>query len=265
MGEHTGSDVRFYSRDALGNTRAIVDGKGTVINTYAYKPYGEVVIGQIRNSSVDPRFLWVGSWGYRSTFQLWQTHYVRARHYSNPLGAWTTRDPLWPSEPGWRYVDGRVMSSADPTGLACSPPDPCKRCKKRYGTSFPLGCDLNFFITVTQLVAKYCKGTCPSLTPRDFMCQAFAESDCQSSGNDTGNNKGFFQISPNIWKSYGCDSLGPYDPGVRDPLKNAECAIKAICKSSTRAFKCSLSNWGTKTGAGSKFRCCKDCISGITV
>ena len=44
------------------------------------------------------------------------SHYVRARHYSNVTGGWSTVDPLWPDESAYGYVSGRPTRWIDPTG-----------------------------------------------------------------------------------------------------------------------------------------------------
>ncbi|MBL8067372.1 MAG: hypothetical protein JNM28_02900 [Armatimonadetes bacterium] len=109
----------MYIRDGLGSVVATADSQGNVLNTYMYKPSGAV--WQKTCSAPDPRFLWCGTWGYRAGGSAWNSHYVRARHYSHNSGAWTTVDPLWPSEPAYRYVGGRAMGAADPSGMNVRP------------------------------------------------------------------------------------------------------------------------------------------------
>ena len=53
-----------YLTDALGSVTATVTGAGVVENTYRYKPYGEQLAKTGTGS--DPKFLWVGRWGYRN-------------------------------------------------------------------------------------------------------------------------------------------------------------------------------------------------------
>ncbi|MBX3107815.1 MAG: hypothetical protein KF743_01410 [Fimbriimonadaceae bacterium] len=112
----------MYIRDGMGSVVATADSKGNVLNTYMYKPSGAV--WQKTGSAPDPRFLWCGTWGYRASSNSWNSHYVRARHYSHNSGAWTTVDPLWPSEPAYGYVGGRPTRAVDPSGtvtcLGCS-------------------------------------------------------------------------------------------------------------------------------------------------
>lgn len=98
-----------YIRDALGNVMETVNGDGTTLNTYNYKPFGDVL--SKTGSAPDPKYLWCGTWGYRANGAKWVSHYVRARHYSFADAAWTSVDPLWPSEMPYGYVEGRVMTA----------------------------------------------------------------------------------------------------------------------------------------------------------
>ncbi|MBL8067375.1 MAG: hypothetical protein JNM28_02915 [Armatimonadetes bacterium] len=123
----------MYIRDGLGSVVATADSKGNVLNTYMYKPSGAV--WQKTGSAPDPRFLWCGTWGYRASSNSWNSHYVRARHYSHNSGAWTTVDPLFPGEMAYGYAGGRVTSAVDATGLQ-------KQQKQKYVAphSFPEAC-----------------------------------------------------------------------------------------------------------------------------
>jgi RHS repeat-associated protein len=100
----------------------VTNALGSVVATYkdgwltadrGYDPYGET---RAEWNDVG-RFGWVGGLGYRETRREWVSHYVRARHYGSPMGMWTSVDPLWPSEPAFGYVGGRIVKSRDPSGL----------------------------------------------------------------------------------------------------------------------------------------------------
>ncbi len=114
-----------FLTDALGSVTAEID--QTCAKTFdgRYKPYG----GDLTTTGTRGKYGWIGSWGYRETGLSASSHYVRARHYSKTSGNWTTVDRLWPSEPTYSYVTNRIVSVADPSGLApCSDPDPCRDC-----------------------------------------------------------------------------------------------------------------------------------------
>jgi YD repeat-containing protein len=91
IGEKTTGGSRIdYMRDALGNVTGTLDQNAQVINRYRYKPYGELLAKT--GTGPDPKFRWVGSWGYRHTSKRFSDVYVRARHYSSQLAQWTTVD-----------------------------------------------------------------------------------------------------------------------------------------------------------------------------
>ncbi len=47
--------------------------------------------------------------------------YVRARRYPHLDSGWTTRDPFWPSEMPYGYVNGKPMANSDPSDIS-----PCR-------------------------------------------------------------------------------------------------------------------------------------------
>ena len=61
IGESTGGVRTDYLTDALGSVTATVDQSASVVNTYRYKPYGELLAKTGTGS--DPIFGWVGSQG----------------------------------------------------------------------------------------------------------------------------------------------------------------------------------------------------------
>lgn len=62
-------------------------------------------------------FTWAGGYGYRQTGLAYSSVDVRARYSSKLDAGWTTRDPLWPTEMPYGYVEGRVMSAVDYWGM----------------------------------------------------------------------------------------------------------------------------------------------------
>ncbi|MCB0826047.1 MAG: hypothetical protein KDC26_07650 [Armatimonadetes bacterium] len=121
LGEHDVSSGQTlqYARDALGNVRKTIDSDtGNVVHSYIYKPWGEIW-QTTGTGATSRRFCWIGSWGYANTNRHYQfnSYYVRARHYSGVMGAWMTRDPLWPMEMPYGYVNGRVYLAVDPSGM----------------------------------------------------------------------------------------------------------------------------------------------------
>ena len=114
QGQTTAGVRTDYLTDALGSVVATVNSSAQVINTYRYKPYGERLAKT--GAGADPRFLWVGTPGYRVTSRSHSSHYVRVRTYAEQEGGWTTVDVFWPFEPAYVYVNATPTSEIDPSG-----------------------------------------------------------------------------------------------------------------------------------------------------
>jgi RHS repeat-associated protein len=127
LGEVTNGVMRNYGTDALGSVVATYS-NGALENTYAYKPYGSTLAKT--GTVADPSFLWNGGRGYRAVALQMATHYVRARHYSAVSSQWTTVDSVWPRQPPYSYVNGRVINFVDPSGRKiCNPKPTCTSIK----------------------------------------------------------------------------------------------------------------------------------------
>ncbi len=106
--------TRSYGHDALGSvTETFVN--GALENTYRYKPYGGLLAKT--GTGADPRFLWNGGSGYRTTTLPQSSYYVRRRHYSNISALWTSGDPVWPTQPLLVYVASDPVNGVDPSGM----------------------------------------------------------------------------------------------------------------------------------------------------
>jgi|GEM_PF-4538843 len=117
IGESTNGVRTDYLTDALGSITATVDNHGNVLNTYRYKPYGGLL--SKTGTAPDPRFMWTGNTGSRTTKAPGAEQYNRARHYGTTQAQWTTRDPMWPNERSYGYCFGDPITATDPFGLAC--------------------------------------------------------------------------------------------------------------------------------------------------
>jgi len=81
--------------------------------TARYKPFGS----SLAQSGVAPSFRWNGIWGIRAMDRNFSEYYVRARHYTTNPGSWTARDPLWPLQPAYIYVNNNPLKYVDRNGM----------------------------------------------------------------------------------------------------------------------------------------------------
>jgi RHS repeat-associated protein len=114
IGETTSGVRTDYMSDALGSVTGTLNASQAVVNTYRYKPYGELLAKT--GSAADPAFMWNGTTQSRRTGLAFSGQYNRARHYGTRQGQWTTVDPLWPSERAFVYVSGNPVRWTDPSG-----------------------------------------------------------------------------------------------------------------------------------------------------
>ena len=90
-------DEHYYLQDANFNVTAVVDDQGTVVERYAYTPYGEVTILE-SNFTADPdnksdianEYLYTG----RRLDPETGLQINRYRYYHSGLGRWVNRDPI---------------------------------------------------------------------------------------------------------------------------------------------------------------------------
>ena len=114
IGESTNGVTTTYLNDESGSVTATAQG-GTLFNRYLYSPYGNVI--SRAGAGVDPRFLWVGSPGVRSTARAYAENYARERHMSSVLASWTTTDSFWPDMDAYAYANCNPTTYSDPSGL----------------------------------------------------------------------------------------------------------------------------------------------------
>lgn len=141
IGERTEGQPRVdYLTGPVGSVTATANDQGQVVNRYRYKPYGQLLAKT--GSGADPRFLWVGSWGYRQTGNPDSEVYIRGRHYATTRAVFTTNAPFFArigfGEPGYTYAMCNPINVTDPSGMLpaslvaspipCSPEPACCCC-----------------------------------------------------------------------------------------------------------------------------------------
>ena len=114
-----------FLTDALGSVTTTLDDSGAVQNTYRHKPFGGLLAKT--GAAADPRFLWVGAFGYRQGSAPSSLQYVRARHFWPTGAVWTSVDLLWPDQHPYEYAVSNPTTIIDSLGLSPCP-TPCCCC-----------------------------------------------------------------------------------------------------------------------------------------
>lgn len=120
IGEKSAGQVRTdYMVDPLGDVIGTTNKDNSVNRAYRYKPFGALLASSGTGS--DPRFRHVGAHGIRDTARVNAEEYMRARHYSNRSGAFTTVDPVPEPEARFEapyiYVRQNPTTHIDPSGM----------------------------------------------------------------------------------------------------------------------------------------------------
>jgi RHS repeat-associated protein len=131
MGYESGGVKKDFLTDHLGSITAEIDQNQNRTFETRYSAFGR----NNWSTGTGCGFGWVGSFGYRETGLFHMSHYVRARHYSNVTGGWSTVDPLWPDESAYGYVGGRSTGVTDPSGQASIPCKPFMNCLRAHSKS----------------------------------------------------------------------------------------------------------------------------------
>ena len=106
---------KFYHFDEMGNTAFLTGDDGSVTDTYAVTPYGDVAdhVGQADNP-----FTWQGEYGVMQ--EAPGLYYLRARHYDAALGRFLSPDLEIQSDPRsaepYSYARGNPLLYIDPFG-----------------------------------------------------------------------------------------------------------------------------------------------------
>ncbi len=111
----SGGSPYCYHFDATGHTIALTDAGKTVVNKYAYTPFG-VLAGQ--EEAVEQPFKFVGQFGVMTENNGW--YYMRARSYDPEMGRFISEDPLGFGGGDvnlYAYVSNDPVNLVDPEGL----------------------------------------------------------------------------------------------------------------------------------------------------
>ena len=110
-----GGASAWYTFDAIGNTSALTNAVGDVINTYGYEPFGETLY---QTGAISNPFQFVGELGI--TAESVGLDFMRARFFDEGIGRFTQCDPiglLGDYSNTYRYVFNSPSHFFDPEGL----------------------------------------------------------------------------------------------------------------------------------------------------
>ena len=119
-----------YLLDFLGSVTGEVDALAALSGVRRFKPSGEKYSGALVFRG--PGF--TGASGSRHTMVPFAEQYNEQRVLSTRLMQWTTRDPIWPRELPYGYVNGNPTTRIDPSGLEQVRVQICAFINKRQNT-----------------------------------------------------------------------------------------------------------------------------------
>ena len=169
-----GGERYHLHRDALGSVVAATDSSGTVVERYAYDPYGKPFIFDgggtaIAASGIGNPYMYT-SRRYNGSTGLYD---YRARQYDPVAGRFLQRDPLGYSDGQnlYQYATSRATLLNDPLGLVAPGKTVCiskgiKPFKKKIsGSVGPVSWSAGIKV---KLKASVCLKCCPPGTPRAY-------------------------------------------------------------------------------------------------
>lgn len=109
------NELYCYHFDATGHTVAVTNAAGSMVNKYAYTPFGTIA-NQVE--AIAQPFKYVGQYGVMSEPN--SLYYMRARYYDPHAGRFISEDPMG-FDAGdvnlYAYVQNNPIMGVDPSGL----------------------------------------------------------------------------------------------------------------------------------------------------
>jgi RHS repeat-associated protein len=113
--EASGNARKFYHFDEMGNTTALTGDNGSVTDTYAITPYGEIAD---HTGPTENPFTWQGQYGIIQESN--GLYFVLRRHYDASASRFLSPDPLTSTDPRsaepYTYARGNPLFYVDPSG-----------------------------------------------------------------------------------------------------------------------------------------------------
>jgi RHS repeat-associated protein len=117
-----GNKVYYYHFDQIGNTIALTNSNGDLVDSYAYDPYGRLVAHQ---GNITQPFTYCGAWGVRQEGQSGVIYQMRERYYHALSSRFISPEPIWPQLDNpkalnpYQYAGADPANYIDPNGLSC--------------------------------------------------------------------------------------------------------------------------------------------------
>jgi len=127
---------RFFIKDHLGSTRAVVQDNGDHLASYDYYPFGLEMPGR-STSSENTLYKYTGH--ERDDESGVNIDYMLARGYDPAVARFMQIDPLAKEFAGWtpyHYVHNNPLNLIDPTGMAAEVSGDCPTCLKVLRRAF---------------------------------------------------------------------------------------------------------------------------------
>jgi RHS repeat-associated protein len=105
----------YYHYDQSGNTAALTNAAGSLVERVEYAPYGAI---RYRQSGFDTPFLYGGFFGVMTDAN--GLIHMRARYYNPQIGRFLNSDPAMDGWNWYAYANGNPINFADPSGYGAS-------------------------------------------------------------------------------------------------------------------------------------------------